>query len=317
MKPDIICLGEMLVEIMRAEVGVPHKVPGIYKGPYPSGAPCIFIDSAARMGSPVGLTTGFIGVVGNDDFGLALREKLKNDGVDLTHVRTSNDHTTGIAFVQYNEDGSRKFIFAAGAAGLTSPSDIKEEYFENVKNLHIMGSALSISPSSREACYKAIKVAKKMNPDVIISFDPNLRVEMMPLEEILNICMPVLKETTILLPSGEEAEMLAKIKGEDDACKKLLEMGPKMIVLKKAKEGCKVFTKEKTYEVKSFKVEEVDPTGAGDSFGGAFIVEYLRNKPIEEVMKFANAVGALKVTSFGPMPSHTRKEVEEFIKNQS
>jgi len=313
--PNIICLGEMLVEIMRAKKGVPHIVPDLYKGPYPSGAPCIFIDSAARMGRDFGLSTGFIGVVGNDDFGQALLQKLKKDGVDVSQVRIDNTNTTGIAFVQYNEDGSRKFIFAKGAAGLLSSKDVKENYFNNIKNLHIMGSALSISESSRKACYKAIKISKKKNPNVIISFDPNLRPEMLSIKKIIEICKPVLENTSILLPSGEEAEMLAGVKGEDNACKKLLEMGPKIVVLKRGKLGCRIYTKDEILEEVGFAVEEVDPTGAGDSFGGAFIVEYLRNISLKQIMKFSNAVGALKVTSFGPMPDHSRKDVEEFLKN--
>ena len=319
MSPDIICLGEMLVEIMRSEIGVPHmQIGGFYKGPYPSGAPVIFIDSAARMGKSLGITTGYIGVIGNDDFGLVIKNKIKEDGVDTKFIRSDSSKATGAAFVQYNKDGSRKFIFSAGAAGATSPNDIDENYFKDIKVLHIMGSALSISKSSKEACYKAIKIAKNANPNVEISFDPNLRVEMMPLEQILEICKPVLEATTVLLPSGEEAEMLAGVKGEDDACKKLLTMGPKMVVLKRAKNGCKVFTAGgDVYEQGSFKVEEVDPTGAGDSFGGAFMVGYLKGIPIEENMKFANAVGALKVTSFGPISNHKREDIEKFIKTNT
>mgnify|MGYP006283269771 CR=1 FL=1 len=315
MSPDIICLGEMLVEIMRAEVGVPHIVPGTYKGPYPSGAPCIFIDSAARMGSPLGISTGFIGVIGDDDFGLALKNKLEHDGVDVSQVVTDAKETTGVAFVQYNEDGSRKFIFSAGAAGKTSPPHVQREYFSDVKCLHIMGSALSISDSSKEACYKAIKLAKEANPDVVISFDPNLRAEMMPIDEIIEICEPVLQETTVLLPSGEEAEMLARSDGSEESCRKLLNMGPDMVVLKEGADGCRIFTDDTEEFVKSFHVKEIDPTGAGDSFGGAFMVGYLNGESIEDNALFANAVGALKVTSFGPMSDHTRSEVDEFIRS--
>jgi len=278
MSPDIICLGELLVEIMRPEVDDPHgNIGSSYKGPYPSGAPAIFIDSAARMGIPFNLSTGYIGVIGDDEFGSCIIEKLKLDSVDVSQIRTAKGKTTGIAFNQYNSDGSRKFIFAAGAAGDTSPEDVKEDYFKGIRSLHIMGSALSISENSKEACYKAITIVKNENPEVIISFDPNLRPEMLDLEIILKICKPVLESTTILLPSGEEAEMLANVRGETEACQKLLEMGPKIVVLKQGKDGCTVFTKDNTNGVKiaGFKVKEVDPTGAGDSFGGAFVVGYL------------------------------------------
>ncbi|MHA1371298.1 MAG: sugar kinase [Promethearchaeota archaeon] len=313
MHPDVICMGEMLVEIMRDKIGVPHSVPGTYKGPYPSGAPAIFIDSAARMGSPIGISTGFIGVVGDDDFGSVITNKLRTDGVDVSQIRVDPDHTTGIAFVQYNKDGSRKFIFAAGAAAQLQEGDVHPDYFIEIKAFHVMGSALSISESSKNATIKAMNLA--VEKGAIISFDPNLRPEMMPLEEILEICEPVVKQANILLPSGEEAKMLT---GDDDAekaCENLLSMGPDIVVLKKAELGCSVFTKDDKIDVAGFKVNEIDPTGAGDSFGGAFIIEYLSNKSPEKAARFANAVGALKVTTFGPMAGHSRKEVERFIEN--
>jgi len=316
MCPDIICLGELLVEIMRTETNTPHsEIGAYYRGPYPSGAPAIFIDSAARMAKPFNFSTGYIGVIGDDDFGKCIVDKLKKDGVDTSQVRIIKGKTTGIAFNQYNSDGSRKFIFAAGAAGETSPEDIKKDFFNGIKSLHIMGSGLSISENSREACYKAIEVANDKNSDVIISFDPNLRPEMLELETILKICKPVLESTDILLPSGEEAEMLAGVTGEKEACQKLLKMGPKIVVLKQGKKGCTVFTKENKDGIKvpSFNVKEIDPTGAGDSFGGAFIIGYLLGWELKKIAEFANAVGALKVESFGPMPDTTYEDVMKFL----
>jgi len=312
MSPDIICLGELLVEIMRSDIDLPHGTLGAsYKGPFPSGAPAIFIDSAARMGKPFNISTGYIGVIGNDEFGECIIEKLKKDGVDISQIRTDNLKHTGIAFNQYNSDGSRKFIFAAGAAGETSPNDIDEEYLKGIKSLHIMGSALSISENSREACYKAIDLAKKVNPMVIVSFDPNLRPEMLNIKKILEICKPVLEATDILLPSGEEAEMLAGVNGEIQACKKLLEKGPKIVILKQGKDGATIFSKENSegLKVPGFNAKEIDPTGAGDSFGGAFIVGILNEWNLKRITTFANAVGALKVEFFGPMPDTTYEEV--------
>jgi len=319
MRPNIICLGELLVEIMRTEVDTPHGLIGAsYKGPFPSGAPAIFIDSATRMSKSFNLSTGFIGVVGNDEFGKVILKKLKSDDVDISKIRIDNSRTTGIAFNQYNSDGTRKFIFAAGAAGQTSPDDIEEEYFSNVKALHIMGSSLSISESSRETCYKAIKIARASNPQVIISFDPNLRPEMLDIKTIIEISKPVLDKTTILFPSGEEAEILAGIKGEVNACMELIKKGVKIVVLKQGKEGCTIFTSDFVdgIRVPGFKVEEVDPTGAGDSFDGAFIVGYLAGWDLKRIGMFANATGALKVKFFGPMSNTTYAEVIDLVKKK-
>ena len=100
--PDIIVLGELLVEVMREKIGVPHTAVGeVYSAPFPSGAPAIFASSAARMAKGSELSIGYIGVVGNDDFGEVIINKLKEDGVDISQIRKSNKHT-GAAFVQYN-----------------------------------------------------------------------------------------------------------------------------------------------------------------------------------------------------------------------
>jgi sugar/nucleoside kinase (ribokinase family) len=312
MGPDIICAGEMLVEIMRAEVGVPHaKVGGIYRGPFPSGAPCIFADAAARMAKIRGLSAGLIGVIGNDDFGRVILRKLEVDGVDVSSVRVDSDNTTGVAFVQYDENGSRKFIFAAGAAGKLSDFDVRDEFFAAVRNFHVMGSALAISKTSRDAVMKAIDLTLRAGG--VISFDPNLRPEMMPLDQILAICQPVIRKTKILLPNAQEAMMLTGETNARDACGNLLEQGPEILVLKEGENGCSVYTRKEAIRVPAFEVHEVDPTGAGDSFGAAFIVEYLSKASLEDAARFANAVGGLKVTSFGPMAAHSRDEVENFL----
>ena len=118
-----------------------------------------------------------------------------------------------------------------------------------------------------------------------------------------------------MLPSGEEAEMLAGIKGEQEACQKLLNMGPEIVILKRGKEGCTIFTQDSLMGTKipGFKAKEIDPTGAGDSFGGAFIVGYLAGWDLEKAAKFANAVGALKVEYFGPMPETSYEDALKLL----
>ncbi len=310
--PDIICSGEMLVEIMRAEVGVPHAEVGtVYRGPFPSGAPCIFVDTAARMGASRNLRVGMIGVCGKDDFGKVILRKLETDGADTSCVRVDDLNTTGVAFVQYDRDGSRRFIFAAGAAGQLNESDVRDEYFAAVKCFHVMGSAMTISRTSRQAVMKAIDLTLKA--DGIVSFDPNLRPEMMPIDQILAICEPVISKATVLLPNAQEAMMLTGKGTAREACEDLLAQGPEIVVLKEAKDGCSLYRRNEVTRIPGFKVEEIDPTGAGDSFGAALIVEHLSGAPWSGAARFANAVGALKVTSFGPMSAHSRDDVEKFM----
>jgi sugar/nucleoside kinase (ribokinase family) len=100
-------MGELLVEIMRPQAGLGLYRPGPFLGPYPSGAPAIFIATAARLGHPAGI----IGGVGADDFGRLLVDRLKADGVRCEHIHSFPGRATAVAFVSYFEDGSRQFIY--------------------------------------------------------------------------------------------------------------------------------------------------------------------------------------------------------------
>lgn len=293
----VISLGELLVEIMRDRVDSPLGQPGVFLGPYPSGAPAIFIDAAARLGCP----TGYIGVVGEDDFGLGILQRLAEDRIDTTHIRKAPGLTTGIAFVGYHLDGSRSFIFhlAKSAAASLGPEDVSPEYFSTVKFLHITGSALSFSQSSRQACYKAVDLCKARGGRV--SFDPNLRPELLGPDLVREIIQPILQVCDVLLPSGAEASFLA---GEDDeirACQALIARGIPVVALKQGKKGSTIFTTHHSFKADPIQVVEVDPTGAGDCYGGGFITGLLQGWDLERTARFANVVGALSVTRQGPM----------------
>ena len=103
----IVTLGEVLVEIMATKRGQGFRTPGYFLGPYPSGAPAIFIDQVAHLNYPCGI----ISCVGDDDFGHLNIDRLKRDGVDVSAIKVISDSTTGSAFVTYKVNGERDFIF--------------------------------------------------------------------------------------------------------------------------------------------------------------------------------------------------------------
>jgi len=306
---DVIALGEILVEIMRTQKDVPHTQVGEYSGPYPSGAPAIFIDALARLG----VKCGFIGVVGDDDFGRLLIDRLRNDGVDTGYIKVKNGFTTGTTFVMYYSSGSRKFIFHLrhAAAGQLSPADLDPSYISKAKLVHVMGSSLAVNESSRDACYEAVRIVKKAGGTV--TFDPNLRPELLSIEEIQRLCTPIMRVCDVVLPSGTEAEALTGLKDPVKSAKALLKAGPKIAVIKLGSEGATIATKHEIVREPAFEIVEVDPTGAGDVYDGAFVVGMLEGWPLKRTARFASAAGAIKVTKFGPMEGpESRREVEQF-----
>jgi len=305
----IIALGEALVEVMRTKVDDPLDRTSTFVGPFPSGAPAIFADAAARLGH----TVGFIGAVGDDDFGSCLLDRLNADGVDTTFCPRVSERTTGVAFVTYFSDGSRRFLYHIAHAAAGQMPDADAEYLRQARFLHICGSSLSVSEKMRQSCYRAVELAAAAGGR--ISFDPNLRPELLGGEHALRrICAPVLAEAYVVLPSGAEAELLTGVRGAEAASRELLQQGTQMVALKQGGRGCHVFTQEEQIQVPAYQVDAVDPTGAGDCFDAGFVVGLLEGLPLDQVGRLANACGALAATRKGPMEgSFPRAMVEKFM----
>jgi sugar/nucleoside kinase (ribokinase family) len=308
--PRIACIGDLLVEIMRPEVGDRLDEPGIFLGPYPSGAAGIFIDAVARLG----INALFIGAVGNDDFGRVITNRLRDDGVDISHIKVTDRYATGVAFVTYFEDGSRKFIFhlANAATGQIYPEDIDSLYLKGISYLHIIGSTLSANENSAAACLKALETTTELGRK--ISFDPNFRPELTDAESMKRLFDPVIRASHIIFPTEGEIKILTGENDLDKSCQKLIDMGPEIIAVKQDKAGSTVYTRNKKYHVPAFEVKEVDPTGAGDCYCAGFLTGLLRGLSLRQTAEFANAAGALAVTKKGPMEGAPRlTEINDFL----
>jgi len=302
--PEVISIGNMLVEIMRVKLDEHLYEPGTFVGPFPSGDTPIYIDTVARLGRPA----GFIGAVGPDDFGRCLLDRFARDGVDASCVRVLEGQTTGVAFVAYFSGGSRKFIYhwRHAAAGQIDAGYVEPAYFARARWLHVTGCNLAVSDGSREACYRATRV---LPAGARVSFDPNIRPEVLSVEQVRALCLPVIERADVVLPSLGEAAMLTGAASDEEGCRRWAARG-KTVVLKMGAAGCRIFHGGEDIRVPAYSVEEVDPTGAGDSFSAGFTVALLEGMDLPAAGRFANAVGALAVTKKGPMEgAPTRAEV--------
>jgi len=311
--PEIIALGEVLVEIMRPAVEQPLDQPGSFRGPFPSGAPAIFAVAAARLG----LDVGFIGAVGDDAFGRLMRSCFLAEGVDDTQSQMPHGYSTGAAFVAYESDGGREFVFHIrhAAAGQLSADRIQEEYFSHIKWLHISGSTIFLNEGCRAACQKALDITLSHNGKV--SLDPNLRLELMPLDQARMVLEPFIAAADLLLPTVNEAMVITGAAEENHAARQLGIKRNAVVVLKKGPAGCSIYRSGKRLDIPGFSVDEVDPTGAGDCFSAAFLAGLEAGWPVTQIGRFANAAGALAVTKMGPMEgAPTRQQVDQFLQMQ-
>jgi D-tagatose-bisphosphate aldolase class II non-catalytic subunit len=292
----VATLGEMLVEVMAVDRGRGFREPIDLIGPFPSGAPAIFIDQVAKMGSPCGM----IASVGDDDFGRLNIARLGRDGVDTSAIEVREGEVTATAFVRYREDGERDFIFnlsksAAANVELTAPA---RAMLAECSHIHVSGSSL-FSPRMVTMTNEAVSIIKARGGSV--SFDPNMRSgvgrgspEHAALRGILALC-------DIFLPSGTELTVLTDAGKQDDAVEEILALGVSCIVVKHGAEGAHYYDAGGELWAPGYAVEEVDPTGAGDCFDAAFTACRLHGREAKDCLEYANAAGALAVGVRGPM----------------
>lgn len=305
----ILTIGEILVEIIATEKGDGFRQATPLVGPFPSGAPAIFIDQVGKLGQ----ASAIISRVGDDDFGHVNLARLEADGVDISGIAVDPLATTGSAFVRYREDGSRAFVFNIrdSACGSIRLDDSAIALVQSCSHLHVMGSSL-YAPSVVESILSAIDVVKAGGGTV--SFDPNLRAEILESPGMREALRTVLARTDVFLPSGAELFLFTAAKTEADAIAELLASGIKVVVVKRGAEGASYFDAEGTLTLPGFAVEEVDPTGAGDCFGATFVTFWLNGASPRQALEFANASGARAVMISGPMEgASTRAELEAFI----
>lgn len=305
----IVVIGEILVEVMADRPGDGFLEPIALTGPFPSGAPAIFIDQAARLGQPCAI----VSAVGRDDFGRLNVERLRRDGVDVSGIRVDPDRPTGTAFVRYRTDGSRDFVYNIkhSACGRMALSGDVSKVLDEADHIHVMGSSLS-STEFVTANVEAADAVKARGGTV--SFDPNLRKEILDAPGMRAAMERVLALTDLFLPSGEELTLLTAAQNEDDALTEVLGRGIDAIVQKQGRAGARYVDAAHDIFVPSLAVDEVDPTGAGDCFGGTFTTLWLRGTEPMEALTYAAAAGALAVTHRGPMEGTSDlTELQTFI----
>lgn len=306
----VMTVGEILVEVMATTKGDGFLEPQPLVGPFASGAPAIFIDQVAKLGAAAGIVAS----VGADDFGRLNIERLRRDGVDVSAIAVSKRLPTGSAFVRYRPDGARDFVYNIGqsAAGEVALTEEARRMVERARHLHIMGSALSL-PGVEAVLDHALTAIRASGGS--FSFDPNVRKELLSTHGTGARFAALVDGANLLLPSGDELMTAAGVDSEADAVKALFARGVGEIALKRGAAGSTFYGADGTrIDCAGFRVSEVDPTGAGDCFGAAYVTCRRRGMDPHKSLYYANAAGARNVTKQGPMEGvGSFAQLDEFI----
>ena len=246
--------------------------------------------------SRLGLKSGWISRLGNDDFGKYILKTVRGEDVDTSEVKLVDEYPTSVYFREVLSDGSsRSFYYREKSPTSTMKSEeLNEEYFKSAKILHITGVFPSINKNNQKVILEAVKLAKKFN--LIVSFDPNIRLKMWTKEEAKSFIEKLLPSVDILLIGDEEIEILLGDTTIEDAIKTFHNYGIEKVIVKKGAKGAIGSDGKNTYYVEAIKPKAlVDTVGAGDGFAAGFLTALLKDETLEDCVRFANAVGSLVV----------------------
>jgi len=135
-----------------------------------------------------------------------------------------------------------------------------------------------------------------------ISFDPNIRPELLRDSDLSSVIGPVMACCSVLLPGVEELLLVTGKQTVEDAVARIFQREvTEIVALKRGKAGCTIYTRSETINLGIYPVDPVDPTGAGDCFDAAFLCGLLEKRSLTVCAKMASAAAALNTAAFGPM----------------
>jgi fructokinase len=316
---DVVCFGEVLIDFVPTVTPTTLiDAPAFMKAP--GGAPANVAVGLARLG----VSSAFMGKVGDDAFGHFLVNTLAEAGVDIGPVRFSSEARTALAFVSLRSDGEREFMFYRhpSADMLFAPADVDADVIRNAKLLHY-GTISLISEPSRSATLHAIELAR--DAGCIVSCDPNLRLALWPDRAAARDgLLRAIEHAQVVKLSDDELRFLT---GSDDpaaAREQLWHDRLKLLVVTLGSAGCVYFTTNFDGVVVGFGVEAIDATGAGDGFVAGLVQGVLADRSglkeearVRAICRTANAVGALTTTERGAIPALPgRARVDRFLREQ-
>lgn len=275
------------------------------------GVAATAVYTAARLGSSASL----IGILGTDEAGTKLKEKLL-----ATHVSIDNCFTkegrNATSFVVVDKQGSRAISHFPGDNPLVTVDMIEPllAYMQAARWVHVDGVYFKADVAVAEAIRNAGDPSTRFSYDM--SADPvtltNMGVKIEEIHHLISLC-------DLFIPCKIAAEKLTGEENPENALYKLAEiMGGGIAGITLGDKGCIIYESGNMLTVPAFKVKVKDTTGAGDSFHGAFLHGLCQGWDVEKTAKFATAVAALVCTKRGnwsSIPDATA--VEKFLSKES
>lgn len=244
--------------------------------------------AAARLGAEVTM----IGRVGDDHFGEAILNNLKDNHVFIDYVEPVTHMESGTAHIVLAE-GDNSIVVVKGANNEVTPTYV-ERAIDVIRNSDIV---LVQQEIPEETVAYVSDICAKFQVKLLLNPAPARKVDRKLIEQVAYIT-----------PNEHEAAIVFEGVSLQDALRKY----PNKLLITEGSKGVRLFDGSQEVVIPAYPVEAVDTTGAGDTFNAAFAVALAEGQSIQDSVKFANRAASLSVMKFGAqggMP--TRQEVED------
>jgi ribokinase len=300
---SILVLGSFMMDLVVRTDRAPESgetIIGTSFGRFPGGKGANQAAAAARLGGSVIMA----GKLGEDMFGEEMRSVMEQEKINTRYILADENSSTGVGSIVLDKNGQNRIIVVPGANLNYTPAEVEQiESVIQQAELLIMQLEMDIAVIERAA-----ELAHRHGVPVILNPAPAQQLS-----------DALLQRVSYLTPNETELELLtgSKVNSLEDAksaAKLLLDKGVGHVIVTLAEKGALIADRNGFTHVEGFPVQPVDTVAAGDSFNGALAVQLVLKKPLDEAIRFANAVGAMTVTKEGAIPSLPYlSEVERFI----
>jgi len=259
--------------------------------------------AAARAGGQVAM----LNCVGDDRYGVAIRENLREAGIDIECVFTERGVASGTALVMIGDDGDNYLSVAPGANYRLNRAQI-DQVRPCIAQAAMIVLQCEILPDTLQY---AIEIAAEHGRPIMLN--------LAPARPLPDAC---LQKLTYLIVNESEAEFLCGARADSlsaaqSAAQTIRAKGPDVVIVTLGANGACLCVGDRPTHVPAFVVQPVDATAAGDVFCGSLAVSLVEGRALAEGVRFASAAAAIAVTRLGAQPSIPRREeIDRFLRER-
>ncbi len=244
--------------------------------------------------------TKYIGKVGEDELGQFSLNSLHQEGVDVSSVTIEPNATNQFAMIIVDStSGGRTILWNRDERLMYREGELRKEEVCSGKLLHLDGHDI-------HAALQCARWAKDEGIPIVVDLD-----------KVDPLTSELIKEIDFVITSSRFPMLFTGISDQKKAFLELQKHTSGFLCATLGHEGAIALVNGEFLHVKGFEVNTVDTTGAGDVFHGGFIYGLLQNWEVVEILRFANAVAALKCQDLGGRKGiPTLEEVIKFLSRE-